>query len=412
MRKALALATRASERLRVENEHVLASQRVLEEARDRYADLYDFAPLGLITLDGAGMIRELNLRAATMFALDRRAALGLPLAGFFEDRRLFVRQLARYKRQEAPVLAEGILVARGGARVPVEIVGRRMAMRDGYRVALVDISERVRLLAAERVARDASDAKDKFIAMLGHEMRMPLAPVLAAASGLHEGTLPAPDVARLGEIIERNTGLLVGLVDDLLDVTRIVQGKLSMSVAPTRVHPLLLDVVEMSAAAIHARGLRVNVELTAINDTVAGDGNRLRQVFWNLLDNAIKFSPRGGALGVKSCNRGRRVLVEVQDSGVGLAPEQLARLFEPYQQGIRASRRWASRPRVGAHHSAGNRGAARRYDRCREPRSRRRSPAGRRAAHHYSVPIGSSCPVERTSGASAADNNTPPNPAR
>jgi len=332
LRLALVSATETIDRLASENDQLKSTQGVLEESRGRYADLYDFAPLGLVTLDGAGIIREVNLKAASMLAIDVRHAVGLPFASFLSDDRSFRRHLADCRIEDGTVMTEMVLVPRKGPACSVDLVSRLGRNRSEYRTALVDVTERVRLAAAERSGRASMDAKDAFIATLSHELRTPLAPVLAAASSLRHSRLPEHEVERLHEIIERNVKVQARLVDDLLDATRILRGKMQVERAPTSLHRLVQGVVEMFATEMKAKRLRLALDLAASEQTVHGDPNRLRQVFWNLMGNALKFTPDGGQVTVRSWNSPERIAVEVDDTGVGLTAEEIARSFELFEQ--------------------------------------------------------------------------------
>ena len=331
-RAARAAATATIDRLASENDQLRSMQTVLEERLGRYADLYDFAPLGLVTLDGAGIIRELNLKAASMLGLDARNAVGLPFASFLGDHRSFRRHLADCRIENATIMTEMALVPRSGPACSVDLVTRLATDRSEYRTALVDVSERVRLAAAERSGRASIEAKDAFIATLSHELRTPLAPVLAAASSLRHGRLPRRETSRLHEIIERNVKLQARLIDDLLDATRILRGKMQIEREATLLHRLLGGVVEMFANEMKAKRLRFAFDLAASKQTVHGDPNRLRQLFWNLIGNALKFTPDGGQVAIRSWNSFERIAVEVEDSGVGLSAAALARIFEPFEQ--------------------------------------------------------------------------------
>jgi CheY-like chemotaxis protein len=187
-------------------------------------------------------------------------------------------------------------------------------------------------MLAERSAREATEAKDTFIAILSHELRSPLAPVLAAASALKGGQIAPAELARLCELIQRNVSLQARLIDDLLDATRIVRGKMQVHCEPLDLHPLVCEVVEMFRDELRSKQLELVLALDAKRETVEGDPVRLRQVVWNLLKNAIKFTRAGGRIAVRSWNDHQRVALEVSDSGIGLRPEAIERLFQPFEQ--------------------------------------------------------------------------------
>jgi signal transduction histidine kinase len=172
------------------------------------------------------------------------------------------------------------------------------------------------------------------LAALSHELRTPLTPVQMALFSLkEEGQLSAAGREAVA-MISRNLELERQLIDDLLDVSRIVHGKLELRPEPVDLHGCVRAALEVCRSALAAKGLQVSVELAATHPTVGGDEARLQQVFWNQLQNAAKFTPEGGAVTVRSRDRqGGGVVVEVSDTGAGIAPELLAKLFDPFEQG-------------------------------------------------------------------------------
>ncbi|HTO77467.1 MAG TPA: MASE1 domain-containing protein [Thermoanaerobaculia bacterium] len=189
------------------------------------------------------------------------------------------------------------------------------------------------LRAEKEHAEEASHAKDRFLATLSHELRTPLTPVLAYSSMLEQDeSLPRGVRDRL-EIVKRNARLEARLIDDLLDLTRVSSGKLvirttSVSVAKALDHAV--EVCRDEAATAGVTVVRENAPETAF---VRADPARLRQVFWNILENAIKFTPRGGRVVVHdSPAPGGRVAVEISDSGCGIEASEVARIFRPFEQ--------------------------------------------------------------------------------
>lgn len=194
------------------------------------------------------------------------------------------------------------------------------------------------LLAGERAARAEADransAKDRFLAVLSHELRTPLSPVLLSISAM-EGNRELPDDLRDEvSMIRRNVDLEAKLIDDLLDLSRITSGKLRLNPQPTSVHEVLQHVFLVCAADLEARHLVLVSDLAAGDDRVMADGARLEQVFWNLLKNAIKFTPERGQITVRSRNpQESRLVVEFRDTGVGIPADLLPRVFDAFQQG-------------------------------------------------------------------------------
>ncbi len=239
------------------------------------------------------------------------------------------------------------LVRKEGSRVWVH--AKASAIRDGvgrhrYSIASFDdISGRKQLedsmrhdkLSAERdkaAADRANQAKDEFLAVLSHELRTPLTPILASVQLLQRRE---EDMRQTLEVIQRNTQLEARLIDDLLDLNRISEGKLVLERKPVNVSTVIERAVEVAKPNIEARPLRFGVELNDVPQQVNGDVARLQQVVWNLLSNAIKFTPDGGTIGVKCWTQGDRVVIEVADTGIGIEKENLTRIFEAFEQGGR-----------------------------------------------------------------------------
>ena len=199
-----------------------------------------------------------------------------------------------------------------------------------------EVSLHARVLEqAKETAEAANRAKDQFLAVLSHELRTPLTPALAAASSLENGGEIDPVELResIG-IIRRNIELEARLVDDLLDITRISKGKLEIHSSTINLHETIRHAVDMCSSEANQKGNELNVSLKATEYHVLGDGARLAQVFWNLVLNAVKFTPNCGKILVTTSNIApNSVRIEVSDNGIGIEPQMLARIFEPFQQG-------------------------------------------------------------------------------
>jgi PAS domain S-box-containing protein len=197
--------------------------------------------------------------------------------------------------------------------------------------------ERERLLASEQAARqtaeEANRAKDRFLAMLSHELRTPLTPVLAGTR-LIEQIPELPEAARSGVLmIRRNIELEARLIDDLLDLTRVANGKLSLALETVDVHEVIDAVLELFRSEIQVKQQDVHVDLRAQQHYVRGDRARLQQMFWNLVRNAAKFTPDGGHIYVRTRDERMHVQIEVEDTGIGIATEQIGKLFNAFEQG-------------------------------------------------------------------------------
>jgi signal transduction histidine kinase len=212
--------------------------------------------------------------------------------------------------------------------------------------AASDVTERRNYEDAMRAARVSAEnaraeaelanaAKDHFLAVLSHELRTPLAPVLASADFLQR-TQGLPSGARKPvEVIRRNVQLQARLIDDLLDVTRIAQGKLELKLTPVDVAAIIERAVEVARTDIDVKRLQFAVSVSGALGHVSADPLRLQQVVWNLLSNAIKFTPDGGSVQLR-CERSEgQLVIEVTDSGIGIEAEAMERIFRSFEQGER-----------------------------------------------------------------------------
>ncbi len=192
------------------------------------------------------------------------------------------------------------------------------------------LAERTREIEA------ANRAKDQFLAMLSHELRTPLTPVLAAAGVLERDERIPPDVREDLQMIRRNVAIQSRLIDDLLDLTRLERGKLKLDTSALDLATLLQETTSIVAGDLDAKDQRVELHLDGARGCrVDGDGPRLQQVFWNLLKNANKFSPRQSVISMKAhrvTGATPRVRVEVKDAGLGIEPNDLKRIFKPFEQ--------------------------------------------------------------------------------
>ncbi len=208
------------------------------------------------------------------------------------------------------------------------------------------------LSRAKEAAEAANKSKDNFLAILSHELRTPLTPVLATVAMLEEDeSLPSHVQGEL-EMIRRNIEVEARLIDDLLDVTGIIRGKLELNRQPVDVRPLLEHALQTYCAGAAARKkLRVSSQVIATETHVLADSSRITQVFWNLLQNACKFTPESGEIYVRVYNEfagsrsagpehfGPDLIVEIRDTGIGISPEIMPRIFNAFEQGERSRTR-------------------------------------------------------------------------
>jgi signal transduction histidine kinase len=198
-------------------------------------------------------------------------------------------------------------------------------------------AERENLLLREQRARaeaeEASRMKDEFLATLSHELRTPLTAMLGWVHLLRNGQLESAQVTRALEVLDRNTRAQALLINDLLDVSRIVTGKLRLDLRPVSLAPIIHAALETVRPAAEARTIEWEVQIDPKVGVVSGDATRLQQVVWNLLSNAVKFTPRGGQVAVGLEARGDEAVLRVRDNGQGLTAELVPHVFERFRQG-------------------------------------------------------------------------------
>jgi len=180
----------------------------------------------------------------------------------------------------------------------------------------------------------ANAAKDQFLALLSHELRNPLSPVIAMVGELEASAPDSPEVRRALEVIRRNVELEARLIDDLLDVTRISKGKLQLSLETASVHEILQRSYEICREDIAAKDLKIEFRLRAERAYVEGDPARLQQVFWNLIKNSVKFTPEKGRIVIETLNPSPdKVEIKTTDTGIGIEADQMERIFNAFEQG-------------------------------------------------------------------------------
>ncbi|MBE9206248.1 PAS domain S-box protein [Nostoc sp. LEGE 06077] len=221
-----------------------------------------------------------------------------------------------------------VLNANGSVR---EWIGTETDIHDRKQIE----QERNNLLSLEQAARaqaeEANRVKDEFLAILSHELRSPLNPILGWSRLLQTQKLNAAKTAEALATIERNAKLQTQLIDDLLDVSRILRGKLNLNVAPVNLLFIIESAMETMQTAVVAKSIVIQTQLEKVGQ-VAGDSARLQQIIWNLLSNAIKFTPDNGQVSIQLNRVGKYAQITVSDTGKGIEPEFLPFIFDYFRQ--------------------------------------------------------------------------------
>lgn len=293
---------------------------------------------GAVTVSPAGLILYCNQRFAGMLDQPLEKVIGTDFRAHLPP--AMWSSLAAVGRDDGEfVKLEHLLQRPTRAPLPVMLTASLLPLEGQNVVCLVvtDLTEQKQnseLQLAKEVAEKASAAKDAFLAALSHELRTPLNPALMRAIALEQdAALPEPLREDL-HLIRRNIELEARLIDDLLDLTRIAQGKLQLHFGSMELNPVVRRALEICEAEIRARELNVEIDCAATADRTVGDAIRLQQAVWNLITNSAKFTPKGGHIRIITANpRDRWMSISVRDDGVGFSPGDAAKLFEAFEQG-------------------------------------------------------------------------------
>jgi len=317
----------------------------LRQAEDRLRLLLDSVQdYAICMLTPHGDIASWNAGAERLFGYAADEMIGRNFACFYQPAEREAGVPAEHLRaaeESGRFACEGLRVRHGGAAFDAHVVltavrrGRERALR-GFSLVVRDITERKRLedslrRRAEELAA-ANRAKEDFLATLSHELRTPLNAMLGWTRLLRMGKLEGPAMSRALETIERNAHIQEQLIADILDVSRIVTGKLRLELRPIELSPIVHAALDAVRPAVDAKNIRLSAE-TPFRGTVLGDPDRLQQVVWNLLANAIKFTPAGGRVTVEVARAGSNVAITVTDTGEGISPDLLPFIFDRFTQG-------------------------------------------------------------------------------
>ena len=285
------------------------------------------------TLDG--IVTSWNPAAMRLFGYAPAEIIGKPITTIVppelhaEEHEL----LARLRSGERIEHFETIRLAKDGRRIDISLTVSPIRDEDGDVIGASkiarDITERKR---TDHLMREANRQKDEFLATLAHELRNPLAPICAAAELFKRARSLAPELRAATSILERQARQMTHLVDDLLDVSRITSGRIRLHPEPLELNELLQAIMETYRQSAETARHQITLTTSGEHVYVSGDRTRLTQVFSNILHNAVKYTPASGRIEVTLRTENRQAVVSVRDSGMGIPPEMLEHIFEPFAQ--------------------------------------------------------------------------------
>jgi len=322
--------------LEMQNEELRRTQHELEESRDRYFQLFDFAPVSYLTLSGHGLIVEANLTTTKLFGIDRRHLINSRLVQYIatEDRDRWHQFFLQAKKSSSEQYCELKLLRKNNSLVQIHLVFQQMNGANGpeYQIMLVDLTERI---LAKKAADVAIQAKADFLANMSHEIRTPLNGILGMTYLLRHSNCTPKQTEQLDKISSSGNHLL-GLIDDILDLSKIDAGKLVLEEQDFTLTKLLSNITAMFDNAVATKGLSLLIKISNLPKVLHGDFNRLSQALVNYLSNAVKFTEHGSITlqgrVLEETNEGYLLHFEVIDTGIGILPEDQARLFNAFEQ--------------------------------------------------------------------------------
>jgi PAS domain S-box-containing protein len=321
-----------------------SAQVQLREANAIFARVVDsLRNYAVILMDAQGVVRSWNQAARDIFGWDGDDIVGRSAetlftpedraAGTFQGEMADALRVGKADDNRWMLRRDGLRLWAEGVLMPLyndakEHSGFSKIVRD----ATADYRDAEALRVAKEEAERANRAKDRFLAVLSHELRTPLSPI-ANAAHLLERTASVPEkYQHLLPMIQRNVALEARLIEDLLDLTAISAGKVSLRPKPVDMHGLVQVVLDMLEGQVREKRLHLRLDLAARSAVVQADEARMQQVLWNLLRNAIKFSPEEGWVRVRSQQDGPWLVLEVSDNGIGIEPQALPRIFSAFEQ--------------------------------------------------------------------------------
>ena len=320
----------------------------LSEREARLQSYFDLSLVGTAIVGTDGRCQEVNEELCRMFGRSAEELCSVPWWEVVApDERTVGRGMLAQALGGAPTRLDLTCVAADGLALHATVAVRGLPGPDGrldHALVLIhDITERrhaeiareeslARTEAARREAEEASRAKDAFLATVSHELRTPLTPIMAWTDLLLGGALGGEETARALGSIQRNARAQARLIDDLLDLSRIVAGEWRVEFRPVDLVSVVRAALDVTCPTADAKGIDVRSVIPSEPLVVSGDPERLQQIVWNLVANAIKFTPRGGAVEVTLAPREGGARLVVRDTGEGIPAAFVAHVFEPFRQ--------------------------------------------------------------------------------
>jgi len=336
----------AEEELRAQNEELALARAQVEAERQRYHDLFEFAPDGYLVTDNTGIIRETNRAAATLLNVSRQHLLGKPLINFipYEERRIFRTKLTQLHQidwmQEWEIQLRPRDSEAFDAAVTVSTVRDWQGNAAGWRWLLRDVTarkqaeEKIRNIQLQNLQlQEAARLKSQFLAIMSHELRSPMNAIIGFSQLLLRQ--PQPLAKSQESMVERilNSGKhLLKLIEDVLDFSKLEVGQLQLQLEELNLAELVTATTEQLYSLVEQKSLALQVNLNLQNPYIVNDGDRLRQVLVNLLSNAIKFTDVGSVQVDVWELPSNGIAIAVKDTGIGIAEADVEQIFLEFQQ--------------------------------------------------------------------------------
>ena len=348
--------------LEMQNEELRKAQLLIDEARGRYFDLYDLAPVGYCTLNEQGLILEANIKAASLLGLGRRLLISQPIAKYIfnRDQDIFYLKNQQLKQTHKPQACELRLVKQDGSQI--WIILRATINQDPkgnpiYYIVLSDITDRKKaeteleehsknlerlvssrtaeLLQAMEIAQAANLAKSSFLASMSHEIRTPMAAIIGLTYLLKRSELKPEQADKLAKI-DTAANHLLNIINDILDISKIEAGKLELEIVEFQLSDIMDNLSAIIGESAKNKALTIKVDYDAVPQNLLGDPIRLSQALLNYIGNAIKFTETGSiclrAKLLEESDNNLLVRFEIEDTGIGIPSDKIGNLFQPFEQ--------------------------------------------------------------------------------